>query len=278
MAALWRFWQMDGHLDAGTEHTAAALALDGGTPEARAHALGAAGGLAYWRGDFAAQLDHYRAALRIWRDLDDNEQIADTCYNLAYATQVVDGFAAANRLLVEAEERFRHAGDGVGLGRVYWAWGNLYQVTGDFGRAVEYCERSIDHFDTTRHVFDLGWAEFVMAECLLELGQIDAARTHLRSGMNRFRDAGDLSAMVLFLAAFSELCWAMGDRDTGARLIGAMRSLRDETGAGLIDADPAHQRFVRISGNIDPQDQQAFREGSALSIEDAVALAMERTE
>jgi predicted ATPase/class 3 adenylate cyclase len=277
VGAMWRFWQMDGHLDAGARLAAAALALDGGVPQARGRALEAAGGLAYWRGDFSAQFDYYRVALSVWRDLDDSEEIANACFNLAYATQVRDGFEAASALLTEAERRFREAGNAVGLGRVYWAWANLFQVERSFERAVEYCERAIGHFDPTKDAFDLGWAEFVMAECLLKLGRVDDATHHLRSGMARFLDAGDLSAMVLFLHAFAELSRQSGDIDTSARLVGVMRSLRDETGTGLVDSDPAHQSLTDPPEAALPEYQQALVEGAALSIEEAAAMAMMRT-
>src|SRR3989442_10948945 len=49
-AALWRFWQMRGHLREGRARVEAVLRLPGGDkfPEARRHALEAAGGISHW--------------------------------------------------------------------------------------------------------------------------------------------------------------------------------------------------------------------------------------
>src|SRR2546422_9404466 len=54
-AALWRFWQMRGHLREGRARVEAVLRLPGGDkfPEARRHALEAAGGNSYWQAEMA---------------------------------------------------------------------------------------------------------------------------------------------------------------------------------------------------------------------------------
>lgn len=277
VAALWRFWQMDGHLDAAVDRIHAALTLDGGAPPARAKALEAAGGVAYWRGEFAVQFDYYQAALAIWRDLGITAEIANACYNLAYGAHVQVGFPTANALLKEAEEIYLATDDRVGLGRVYWSWGNLYQLEGDHERAIAYCKRSINQFDPDHDIFDLGWAEYVLAECLLQADRVNEARHHLRAGMELFLDVGDLSAIVLFLGAFAELTAAMGDADTSTRLIGAMEVLRTETGAGLLDTDPAHEHLTGLRRPADPEQQAGVAAGAVMTVDEAIALAMERT-
>ena len=274
VAAMWRFWQMDGHLDAAAERIDAALALEGGTPEARAKALEAAGGIAYWRGDFGRQFDHYTAALAIWRDLGIPTEIANALYNLAYVTHIRLGFGAASALLVEAAQIYEAYGDLVGLGHVHWSWGNLYQIEGDLDQAIASCQRSIELFDPEHDVFDLGWAEYVLADCLLHAGRIDEARHHLRAGMDLFLGVGDLSATVLFLAGFAQLTRAMGDVETSARLIGAMQALRQETGAGLLDTDPAHEPLERLSRTDDPAQRAIIAAGAAMTVDEAIALAM----
>ena len=277
VAAMWRFWQMDGQLDAAAERVEAALALDGGTPEARAKALEAAGGIAYWRGDFDRQFDHYTAALATWRELAVPTEVANALYNLAYVTQIQIGFEAANALLVEAEEIYEASGDRVGLGHVHWSWGNIYQMDGDLDRAIASCQRSIEFFDPKHDIFDLGWAEYVLADCLLNAGRIDEARHHLRAGMDLFIGVGDLSATVLFLAGFAQLTRKMGDVDSSAHLVGAMQALRHETGAGILDTDPAHQPLERLSRTDDQQRQAMIAAGAAMTVDEAIALALERT-
>jgi len=277
VAAMWRFWQMDGHLDAAAERIDAALTLEGGSPEARARALEAAGGIAYWRGDFDRQFDHYTAALAMWRELGVATEVANALYNLAYVTQIRIGFEAANALLVEAEQIYEAAGDRVGLGHVHWSWANIYQIENDLDLAIASCQRSIEYLDPEHDVFDLGWAEYVLADCLLNARRIDEARHHLRAGMDLFLGVGDLSASVLFLAGFAQLTRAMGDLDASARLIGAMQALRQETGAGLVDTDPAHEPLEQLKRTHDLEQRAIIAAGAAMTVDEAIALAMERT-
>ena len=67
--ALWRFWQMRGHLREGREKVEMALAVAGGNARpAELAAHEAAGGLAYWQADMSAAEDHYLAALELARE------------------------------------------------------------------------------------------------------------------------------------------------------------------------------------------------------------------
>ena len=68
--ALWRFWQMRGHLREGREKVETALQLQGGTPASQLAAHEAAGGLAYWQAEMPAAEDHYLAALElaVWHE------------------------------------------------------------------------------------------------------------------------------------------------------------------------------------------------------------------
>ena len=70
-AALWRFWQMRGHLREGRERLRGVLTLPGAEqhPKARARALAAAGSVAYWMGDFPAAQERYQRALDLSREI-----------------------------------------------------------------------------------------------------------------------------------------------------------------------------------------------------------------
>jgi hypothetical protein len=95
--------------------------------------------------------------------------------------------------------------------------------------------------------------------------------------MDLFLGVGDLSATVLFLGGFAQLTRAMGDLETSARLIGAMQALRQETGAGLLDTDPAHETLERLRRTDDLTQRAIIAAGAAMTVDEAIALAMERT-
>src|SRR2546422_7723001 len=82
-AALWRFWQMRGHLREGRARVEAALRLPGGDkfPEARRHALEAAGGSAYGPADMAAAPGWYDEGVVVPRAAGGKPADAEALYN-----------------------------------------------------------------------------------------------------------------------------------------------------------------------------------------------------
>ena len=278
VAALWRFWQMRGHLRIGTESVRAALDLGGGSDAARAAALEAAGGIAYWRGDVDGQLGCYLEALALWREIGDDLEVANALCNVSYAVTLSEGLEAGEAMLGEAEAIYTRHGERHGLGRVFWGRANNWQRVGEFEKAAEFCTRSIECFDPDEHPFDLGWAEFVLAENLIRLDRLDEALDHLDSGLALFREVGDLSAMVLFMGGLAEAANALGDTEAALRLVGAMDSLRAETGTDLVSTDPSRAEFTtrKHLERLEGAELAAFEAGRLMSLDEAVAYASRR--
>ena len=63
VGSLWRYWQVKGLLVEAGDHIGQALALGEDDPNARLAALAAAGGVAYWRGEFKSMQALYEEAL-----------------------------------------------------------------------------------------------------------------------------------------------------------------------------------------------------------------------
>ena len=127
LAALWRFWQLDGHLAEGLAWTQAVLALPGAdepTP-ARLHALAAAGGVAYWSGEREKALDLYRDQLSLAERLRDRPAAADAYFNLAAANFAANDTTEAERCQAEAYRLYVELGDDVGANRASWGKANL---------------------------------------------------------------------------------------------------------------------------------------------------------
>ena len=73
IAALWRFWQIHGHLDEGRRWSELVLALPASSERGagRFRGLTALGGLAYWQEDVPATRRAYEEALSIAREMGD---------------------------------------------------------------------------------------------------------------------------------------------------------------------------------------------------------------
>ncbi len=127
VAALWRYWQVGGHLAEGSAWAEAALVLPGAeapTP-ARLWALGAAGGIAYWRSEHERSVAHYREQLQIAEQIRDTAGKADAWFNLASAVYVAGDPIDSEHAIREARRLYVELGDERGANRVDWGMTNL---------------------------------------------------------------------------------------------------------------------------------------------------------
>ena len=88
IVALWRFWQVRGHLTEAGDRIDAVLAMPSVAAqpaELRARAHSAAGGIAYWRSRSEETHRHYQEALQLARSSDDRALLAGALYDAGFA-------------------------------------------------------------------------------------------------------------------------------------------------------------------------------------------------
>ncbi len=153
LGALWRFFQIRGHLAEARRLTKAVLAVPATDLIARARAYEGAGGVAYWASSSPAEAEPpYLEALRLWREIGDESEVANALYNAAFpvaysAESGPEGIARSRPMLAEARELYERLGDDAGVARVLLALGTVIWVRGDPADLVEtvpYFEQSAD--------------------------------------------------------------------------------------------------------------------------------------
>ena len=209
VAAVWRFWQIRGHVMEGAERVGEVLQLEPTDPRLRIGALEAAGGLGYWRGtlEFAG---HYAEAVDIARATDDRSALAKGLINLSFAKALEDPDAAL-RDLDEAEAIYRQAGDWVGLGRVQWARGNVLAAIGEADQAGHAFEESVEAFAGTDFLFDRAWAAFSLAFARLQGGDGEGVEEVLAESLAMFLASDDVSGVVMHVAGFAAAALVNGE-------------------------------------------------------------------
>jgi predicted ATPase len=238
--ALWRFWQMRGHLREGREKVAMALQLPSGTPAGELAAHEAAGGLAYWQADMAAAEDHYLAALDLARKTNDPRLIANAIYNVSSPRAVRVGVEEVLSMLDEGLRLAESVGDRALIGRIHWGKGGVHYLTeapeteNPEAALAEY-QQAAEYLAGTDEIFDIGWTERMLASVLLGLGRVEEAEGHLRQGLRMFVEAGDISALPLHVADFSQLALARGQFDRAIVLAGAASALQTYSETRLLD-------------------------------------------
>ena len=288
--ALWRFWQMRGHLREGRDRLAQVLACPGVEehPEALADALEGAGGIAYWMGELQEASRHYAASLELRRDHGDSREIAEAAYNLACVHVFFEETRdpeLAEPLLEEALKRFRELGDDAGVAKVLWAGSGQEFTTAALTGAAprpEMLEREIRDLEEALRLyrkvgdrFGEAWALHMLGLCLALLQRFAEAHEAFDEAVSIFLEAGDSSAIPVLLGDYSVLATVRGDGERAFRFRGAMAAAERETGVGLAGwATQMSYLRERMAALLPPEEaERAHAEGERMGPEEAIAAA-----
>jgi predicted ATPase/class 3 adenylate cyclase len=277
-AACWRFWQMRGYLAEAREHAERVLALPGSRdhPDARAAALEAAGGIAYWQGELQVARAWYEEALEIARASGDDSRIANALYNVSFTfTLEHEDQVRARALAREAVEIYRRLGDEAGVGRSLWGEANTYYFFRDFAGGIELAEEALEIFRRLDDRFMIGWTLYMLALYKLTLDRT-AMRQLLEEALPLFTDIEDKSGYAMIFDAFAALFWTEGDVTRAIRLAGYASATEASTGAGLARINRESADFYPATLTTDAELAVAFAEGQQMTVEQATALALSR--
>jgi predicted ATPase/class 3 adenylate cyclase len=278
--ALWRFWQVRGHLREGLSWAERVLGLAGTDPSSRMRALEAAGGLAYWMADMGSTERYYHEAYELAGSLRAPPERAKSAYNLSFVYLFAGGekHARAFALLEEAIAIFRQVGDRAGIGRAAFALGSLHgegpgHSREDFLTSKRYAHEALAEHRALGNRFDTAWDLYGTGLAAFKLRELDEAERDWREGLEMFIDAGDSSGIVIQLSNFAELAKVRGEVERHDTLVGAWTALSQRTGVGL----PALFGVTEgrsVAADIPPGRREAFERGLAMKTEEAIAYAL----
>jgi predicted ATPase/class 3 adenylate cyclase len=276
LAATWRFWQMRGYLAEARGRAERIIALPGGTQQERLRALDAIGGIAYWQGEMITARDYYRREGELAEELGDEHAVAEARYNESFTYSLLPGdFEDAQRLALDALDRFRRLGDRAGEGKALWGVVNSYVFAEDKGPAREMVDQAIAISRELDDRFQLGWGLFTRGLIFTQLGDLARSRDNYLQALEIFRETEDVTGYALVLDGIAALDWREGNEQRAMRLAGASATITDVSGIGLA-------RVNRDAAQFFPQDLQeraefadVYAEGRRLSVEEALALALE---
>lgn len=276
-ASFWRFWQMRGHLHEGRARLETILAIPGSdhNPDARARALEAAGGIAYWQGDMPAAIVFYDECLDLRRAGDDRRELANAIYNASFPTMVDRrDLNRSQVLLEEALPVYRELADDAGISGCQWAIGNLLYFKANYVDAIPALDEAIGLFRKAGNHFGLGWALHTRALCALRTDDVAGAGNYVGEGLGLFSNAGDVTGIALMLDDASEVAMMEGDRTRAIQLASAATVHQATSGAGLGTLLNLEERRSRREDVAGEADERAWTQGQAMTIEQAVAVAL----
>jgi predicted ATPase/class 3 adenylate cyclase len=275
-SALWRFWQLRGHLSEGRSWLTEVLAEpDASEPTAlRARALSALAGIAYWQTDYAAAAPAYEEALEIDRATGDRPGEAWALYSLAYLAGVEGEFERARELAAESGRIATSLGDELGAANAQHLVGAMAGHLLHYEEGLADSLAAAETFRALGERFGLGNARQIQSAMYRETGRFEEARAASEEAIEIFRAAGSVSATAMGLGGMASLMIAEGRVEDGVRVAGAADAMEESAGGRAPSA---------LRGYDDARDQAralldgaalaaAWDAGRAMSFDEAMAL------
>jgi predicted ATPase/class 3 adenylate cyclase len=282
--ALWRFWQIRGHLREGGMRLNKVLALPATTehPAAMAKALEAAGGVFYWMADWEKASRYYSECLGLRRNLEDRAGLAEALYNLSFIYSIPPppqrDVERGRKLLEEAVQLYREIGDERGEAKVLWAIAGTHEVSNDWQSSLDYSDQALELFRKVDDRFGAGWALHSVGLAALGLADLERGRSALTEALDLFAAAGDLTGIALVVNDLSLLEMLDNDNERATKLRGAALKIERLSGGGLVTNYDAYlpwkiEQTLRAALT-DAGYEMLLAEGDSMSVDEAVPYAL----
>jgi predicted ATPase/DNA-binding winged helix-turn-helix (wHTH) protein len=247
-------------------------------PRDRARALGAVGNMAMDLGDCEEAERLFHASDALFRAIGEVRGSANMQTNLAVALLGRRRYADAERLLTECVKVWRSLGDdyrlAVSLGNLAIA---VYEQ-GDVDRAVSLREETLalarsvgDGFLVSESLNDQGRAKY-------RDGKLQSAAETFLESLTLARKLGDPVATIWALECFAELAGAKHAHERATTILGAVAPLREEIGLRIPPREEREHKRVTAAARAalgDAAFDRAWREGSAMALEEAVRYTLD---
>jgi predicted ATPase/class 3 adenylate cyclase len=249
--------------------------------EAKLLLLGLLGWVAWDREELGQAGELFEEGLELSRELSDTWWIATSLSNLALVPQSRGDYERATELYEKSMDLFREQGDKQGLAYCLNNLAMLVYSQGDLGRATQLTEEGVallrelgDRGGVALALCNLGWIALLQDD----LGR---AADLYRESLSLSWDAGLNPIVQSALEGFACLAGAKGDVERAARLWGAAQALQEAKGIPR-DTDFLAEADARISAVRSRREEEAWEEawrnGRAMTLEEAVSYALEGEE
>ena len=279
VAAMWRFWQLDGRLSEATEFAESALAMPGSDAPTRARlaAVTAAGGIAYWHGRPAVAVEHYKEELAIARHLGDVHAEADATWNLSFEHFIAGDLVSARENLSTAHRLFEEVGDELSAARVEWTELTVGSGNSPNSDGLSALLSLVDRFERLSDPWYLSQAAMSVAWVLYMNGDLSGASRWFIRALEAAHALRDVASTTIALPLAGLVSVLAGRPAEAAMLLGASEQLSELYGVKaplglrqlLGEADP-HGRIEEMLGA--QRYAEALDEGRQLTLDQAVAL------
>ncbi len=232
--ALWRCWEIRGHLSEGRGWLERLLAATAGSrvpPALRAKALNGAGVLARDQGDYQQARALHEEALALRRGLGDKRAIATSLNNLGIVAKEQGAYEEAITLHEEALALRRDLGDRWGIAASLNSLGVVAQEHGDHDRAAGWYEQSAALLRQLRDKQGLAVVLNNLGNVALASGDYGRAADLHEQSLALSRELGNERGIAVSLTNLAELALQQGRLDQAVRWNAEALALQRDAGA-----------------------------------------------
>jgi predicted ATPase/tetratricopeptide (TPR) repeat protein len=278
--ALWRFWDVRGHVTEGRGVLEELLTLTQAiavAPNVRAKALNGAGVLAGNQGDLARQTSIVEEGLKLYRELDDKPGIAQSINNLGSIAYSQGDYPQAEAFYSESLGIRREINDLWGVANSLNNLGSVAFSQGDCDRSIALHSESLALREQLGDKRGISMSMNNMGEVSQQQEDYPRAAALYGQSLNLRRELGDRFFIVSSLHNLAEVACSRKDYERGARLFGAAEALRNTIGAPLPHAKKANfDRFIQEARDaLGRADLKAsWDEGRIMSLDQAIEYAL----
>jgi predicted ATPase/class 3 adenylate cyclase len=284
VGALWRYWQLDGHLAEGADLAAETLGMPGAQAPTAARLAGVtgAGGIAYWQGRSDEAMGWYDEQVNLAKRLGDRAAEADGMYNAMYGRFAHRDIEGARAHLERARALYSELGDERGFARTEWTRGTITMNTGQVAEArsifVEALRQSQANDDPWYEALALG----SLSWCGFFEDDLPAAIEYFVRSLLVDQALGDVASMSIALEVGAYVAVEIGRPDVAAELLGAMETamvtygVRQPAGIAALMAPRAPRQ--RVEQALDASTMAgAMERGRRMSLDEVVELIIATT-
>lgn len=276
--ALAWFWQARSYLVEGREQLTAALAATTDDPlrPARARARSGIAALLAWQGDTAAAAAAWREALQIWRELDDEQELAAALEGAGWADFVAGEDERAYATFEEHMRLQRASHDPHRINRAVCAVGQLAVALDRVDQARACASEILAYCKVHPHTRSEHLAVHYLADCALIERKFPESLALYRESLRLALILGDHVEIGSEVQGTAMSLAGLGDAETALRLVGGIDADWARVGAAI------HVRFWtalldrHIGGaraQLGAEAERVYEEGLRMSFDDVIRLA-----
>ena len=227
------------------------------------------------RQDYAAARTLHAQRVRIEQEIGNRAGITHARGGLGLAA-LAEGDVVQARACFEAMLRSsRQAGDGWGEAWALTCYGQLAVAEGEYGQAHAYFAESLAGLRAAGGEFDVVWPLISLGQVAAAQGDWEQARAHYQATLRACQEFGSTRAVSAGLAGLARVARGEGQAARAAQLWGAAAGLWEVPGVWSEFVDRAH--YARDAAEARAQlEDQAWAEGRAMTLEQAIAFALEQ--